>query len=80
MQKQRRGFLDSEEGRAIRRIFQLMTGDSTYNTSSTYHPNGIRYANNLIPFVDKHMNYLNMHPRLDAKLYIANIRLMTRVR
>jgi hypothetical protein len=80
MLKQRRGFLDSEEGRAIRRTLQLMTSDSRYNTTSTYHPNAIRYEDNLIPFVDKHMDYLNAHPQLDAQMYIANIQLMTRVR
>lgn len=80
MLKQRRGFLDSEEGIAIRRILQSMASDNTYNTAATYHPNAFRYADNLIPFVDKHMDYLNAHPQLDARMYIANIRLITRVR
>jgi len=80
MIKQRRGFVGSEEEIAIRRILQSMTKDSTYNTAPTYHPDSIRYANNLIPFVDKHINYLNAHPRLDAGMYLSNLKLMTRLR
>lgn len=80
MLKQRRGFVGSKEEIAIRRILQSMTKDSAYNTTSTYHPDSIRYADNLIPFVDKHIDYLNAHPRLDARMYLANLKLMTRLR
>ena len=78
--KQRRGFLDSEEGQAVKRTLQSMTKDSQYNTAPTYHPDAIKYADHLIPFVDKHINYLNAHPRLDARMYLSNVRLMTRIR
>jgi hypothetical protein len=78
--KKRSDFFDSEEGVDIREQLRLMTTDNKYNTTSTFSTNNELYPDNLIPFVDKHMNYLNVHPKLDATQYLANIRLMTRVR
>jgi hypothetical protein len=78
--KTRSGFLDSEEGLDIRQKLQFMMVDSQYNTSSSYSANSMLHPDNLISFVDKHMNYLNVHPNLDAWMYIANLRLMTRIR
>jgi hypothetical protein len=78
--KKRRDFLASAEGQEIKRRLQYMAADSAYNTESSYSTNSSEYPDNLIPFVDKHMNYLNAHPKLDADQYLANIQLMTRVR
>jgi len=57
-----------------------MAKDSNYNTTSTYHPNTTRFPDHLIPFVDKHMDYLNAHPQMDAWTYIANVKMGTRLR
>jgi hypothetical protein len=73
-------FFDSEEGEAIRQKLQHMTLDSTYNTEPSYSANTVRYPDNLIPFVDKHMDYLNAHPKLEAHKYLANIKLKSRIR
>lgn len=54
-----------------------MSMNSLYNTASSYTPNAIEYPGNLIPFVDKHINYLSAHPNLEASKYIANRKLMT---
>ena len=78
--QKRSHFVDSEEGQDVRRKLQLMMRDKGYNTESSYNSNGLQYPGNLISFVDKHMNYLSVHPKLDAWMYIANLRLMTRVR
>lgn len=80
MFKKRVDFFDSEEGKTIKEKLQRMAIDSAYNTSSTYSTDSLQYTDNLIPFVDKHMNYLNNHPKLEANKYLANIRLMTRIR
>ena len=79
-QKKRNDFLDSEEGDDIRQILKHMMVDNLYNTDPTYISDGAQYPDNLIPFVDKHMNYLNTHPKLDSSKYIRNLRLMTRIR
>ena len=78
--KRRSDFFDSEEGKDIRLILVGMTTDIGYNTESSYSINSSLYPDNQIPFVDKHMNYLNNHPKLEANQYIANVKLMTRVR
>ena len=79
--KQKSGYLiDTEEGESIKVKLQAMVGDKIYNTASTYSSNTTLYADNLVSFVEKHMHYLNTHPQLDPRMYLANLRLMTRVR
>ena len=77
--KKRTNLFESEEGAEIKRILISMTKNDVYSTSPSYSANSERYPDNLIPFVDKHMNYLNAHPNIDPRHYIANLRLMTRV-
>lgn len=76
--KKRISFFDSAEGIEARRLLQRMVLDATYKTSPTYSTNSAVYPDNLIPFVDKHMNYLNAHPNVDVRHYMANLRLITR--
>jgi hypothetical protein len=78
--KSRAAFFDTEEGEKIKQELQQMADSSLYNTEASYSINSSLYPDNLIPFVDKHMNYLINHPSLDANKYVANIRLMTRLR
>jgi len=76
----RSDFWDSDEGRTVKLKLQLMASDKTYNTESSYNANGMQYPGNIISFVDKHMNYLNVHPKVDASMYLSNLQLMTRKR
>ncbi len=78
--KRRSDFLDSEQFRDIRQKLQQMAADTTYNTVSSYSANSMQYPDNLMPFVDKHINYLIAHPNLDSTKYISNLRLMTRIK
>lgn len=78
--KSRPGFLDTIEGKEIQRKLQLMTDDASYNTESSYTANGTLYPDNLMPFVDKHITYLISHPLLNPNEYLANVRLLTRLR
>jgi hypothetical protein len=78
--KRRSDFLESEEGKETRQKLQHMALSSSYNTSPSYSVNSALYPDNLIPFVDKHMNYLIDHPKLEAGKYLANLRLMVRIR
>lgn len=73
-------FTDSEEGVEVRQILKQMVLDDRYNTDSSYSANSEQYPDNLIPFVDKHMNYLCAHPGTDPQHYISNLRLITRLR
>jgi hypothetical protein len=58
----------------------VIDNDSGYYTSASYSADAENYPDHQMPFVDKHMFYLRDHPELDLRQYIANIRLMTRVR
>lgn len=77
--KKRDYLTSSEEGVEIERALQRMTDDSSYNTQPSYSANTLRYPDNLMSFVDKHMNYINAHPSIDPNHYISNLRLMTRI-
>ena len=78
--KKRVNFFESEEGLEIEHTLRQMALDMAYNTDSSYSANIEMYPDNLIPFVAKHMSYLNAHPSTDPQHYISNLRLMTRVR
>lgn len=78
--KKKNNFLGSELAVQIEEMLRTMAQDSAYNTGSTYSADAEHYPDNLIPFVDKHMNYLKTHPNLDPHHYISNLRLMTRIK
>ena len=79
MLKQRADYFNSTQGREVQRELINMSTNTKYNTTSTYTTNGELYPDNLIPFVDKHMNYINSHPQLDAWTYLANVKIYTRL-
>ncbi|MEO6761755.1 MAG: hypothetical protein ABI220_05310 [Candidatus Saccharimonadales bacterium] len=59
---------------------QAMEVDDSLNTESTYCANSELYPDNQMPFADRHIAYLKAHPKLDPQHYLANLRLMIRVR
>lgn len=77
---QRKDFVESAEGIAIIEALRLMMDDTSYNTPTSYSANSDDYPNNQMPFVDKHLKYLQAHPKLDARQYVANIKLMSRIK
>jgi hypothetical protein len=79
LKKKSRTF-DAEETADIKKELERMVTSDLYNTESSFTANETQYPDNLIPFLDKHMNYLNAHPSLEVSKYIANLRLMTRIR
>ncbi|HSX44170.1 MAG TPA: hypothetical protein VLE69_02630 [Candidatus Saccharimonadales bacterium] len=72
-------FINSEEGIECKRLLKVMVSDDAYNTEPSYSANSDAYPDNLIPFIDKHMNYLCTHPTINPYAYLSNLRLMTRV-
>lgn len=77
--KTRKQFFDSVEGLEIKQALEQMVGDVRFNTLPSYSANSVLYPDNLMPFVDRHMNYLMSHPQLEAKKYLANVKLVTRL-
>jgi hypothetical protein len=78
--KKRVDFFNSTIGSEVKEQLVSMSTDTTYNTHSGYSANTVLYPDNLMTFVEKHMAYLNTHPNIDTDQYMANLRLMTRVR
>jgi len=78
--KKRISFFESEEGTAVLLELEEMATNKSFNTRSSYSANGKLHPDNLISFVEKHKNYLNTHPAINPRQYVANLRLMTRVR
>lgn len=72
-------FIDSDEGRATKKQLQNMLTDDAYMTAPSYSANTGLYPNNLIPFVDKHMEYLRSHPSTNPVHYLSNLRLISRL-
>jgi len=72
----KREFLESETASVLRKELQDMVDDPRYNTRSRY---------SILPatdaeFVTKHMKYMSNFPQIDHKQYVANLRLMTKLR
>ncbi len=72
-------FLGPKEEVEVREELQRMVLSSTYNTSSSYTPSSLAYPDGQMPFIDKHMKYLHANPKLDGWMYLANLRLRTRI-
>lgn len=73
-------FLNSPQGLSAKDTLQQMFSNNNYNTLASYSANTTDYPDNLIPFVDKHIYYLCTHPTVNPDHYLANLRLMTRLR
>lgn len=78
--KKRPDFYNTDEGKEIKKILELMESDKAYNTKSAYSTDGGKYPSHRMPFVDKHMRYLSEHSAVSLKHYISNLKLITRVR
>lgn len=78
--KRKPSFLESEEAAVVREELLRMVPGEVHNTRASYTPDGENYPDNSISFVDKHMRYLNANPKVDPAIYLANLRLKTRMR
>jgi hypothetical protein len=77
--KSQRDFFQSAVAAEVRAKLLEMSSDDRFQTSPSYSANTAAYPDNLIPFVDKHMNYLGAHPGVNPTQYIANLKLVTRL-
>ena len=78
--KKKTDFFQTEAGLEVVEVLRKMAEDEKYNTESGYSANSETYPDNLIPFVDKHVEYLRNHPSMDPQQYLSNLRLMTLIR
>lgn len=78
--KKKVNLFDTEEGAEIEKALRTMAADKAFSTKASYSTNSDAYPNNSMPFVDKHMSYLSAHPSVDPEHYLANLRLITKIR
>ncbi len=78
--KKKRNLYDTEEGAEIIKELKKMAIDEQFNTGSTYSSDIEHYPDNAIPFVDKHIKYLNSNQNINPQHYLANLRLMSRIK
>jgi hypothetical protein len=78
--KRKIDFFTTEKGIEVEEKLRLMTLDNAFNTESGYTADTNRYPDNHLSFVDRHKDYLVAHPAVDPTLYLANLRLKTRLR
>ena len=72
--------LGPEEYYQLEQVLKLMVDDNLYSTQSSYSCRNDLYPDNLIPFVEKHLEYLRKHPNIDPNQYLSNLKLMTKKR
>lgn len=77
--KKKTSFANSEQMAEIKAILDSMVENTSYNTKSSFSINTELYPDSLMPFTDKHMQYLVSHGGINPNQYLANLRLMTRV-
>lgn len=76
----RPNFRETDEGRYAKQQLQNMVEDEAYKTESTYSANAVLHPDKTLSFVDKHMEYLRLHPATDLHHYLSNLRLISRLR
>lgn len=69
-------FLATDAAAEILSLLKQMEKNPQYSTKSSYRP-GIAGD---ISFSEKHFTYLSTHPTVRPDLYMANLRLMTKLR
>lgn len=78
--KKRPNFYESDQAAGVKLALQEMQANLQHNTDSSYSADVVKYPDHQINFVDKHMQYLQAHPEVNPLQYIANLRLITRLR
>ena len=78
--KKRPDFFTSEDGLRAAKVLNLMVLDEGYTTEPSFSLDSEKYANNLIPFTEKHLLYLQNNPATNLDHYLSNLKLKTRIR
>jgi hypothetical protein len=78
--KRRTDFYTSEEGKLVQTTLTVLLADEVYNTEPTYSAKKESYPDGNMPFIDRHMQYLEAHPMVNVQQYLSNLRLMIKQR
>lgn len=78
--KKRIDFNTSAAGIMAAQVLTLMDSDDAYLTEPSFSADSEKYNDNLIPFVDKHLTYLQNNPATNPQHYLSNLKLKTRIK
>ena len=78
--RKRPNFYETDKAEEVKAILVKMQTDLLYATGSTYSANVEKHPDHQITFVEKHMEYLNSHPDVNPDQYVANLRIITKLR
>lgn len=76
----RSDFFETFEGAEIEDMLRTMEADARFNTEASYTPDAVKYPGHVMSFMEKHKRYILANPALDARAYVSNLRLKTRLR
>lgn len=71
---------DSELGTEVLGTLQSMERNPVFRTVDEATRDLELYPSGIVPFVDKHMQYLHKHPLLNPEHYLANLRVKLKIR
>jgi hypothetical protein len=77
MQKIQQFDIDEEE---ILSTLNAMEDNPLFVTKSAYRANSEQWPDHRISFVNTHLAYLKSHPSVNPRHYLANLRLILKVR
>lgn len=78
--QRRTNFLQTEEGQAFEHALRDMVADMAFLTPSSFSANTTEHPDNMMSFIDKHIEYIVSHQHVNPEHYLSNLRLMTRKR
>lgn len=73
---QQEGFINNVSEDEITTALRSLQRSSLYLTEPTYRGNAEKWPNNQMSFIDFHLSYLKIHPTLDPRQYISNLKLI----
>ncbi len=59
---------------------KAMMSDGSYHITPGYSIDTETYPDHIVPFIEAHLNYLKSHHQVDPEHYLANLRLMLKIR
>lgn len=69
-------FFETSDGLAIIEQLKAMCASEIYATKDSYSP----HSDNPISFLEKHQDFIRKHPATNAHHYVANLKIMCRLR
>ncbi len=75
---QHEGYINNVDEIEIVTELKNLQNSKLYLTEPTYRGNAEKWPNNQISFIDFHLAYLKLHPSLNPRHYISNLKLTLR--